>query len=87
MQLQLKTVDLRAKLPGRDKIGEVSYNVTVLGSTLQNKVLKVGGSSGIDSVLYGGYLANGIPVTQSRIGLPIGAFYGYKTNGAISDCG
>ena len=47
----------------------------------QNKVLKVGGSSGIDSVLYGGYLSNGIPVTQSRVGLPIGAFYGYKTNG------
>jgi hypothetical protein len=45
--------------------------------------LKVGGSSGIDSVLYGGYLSNGIPVTQSRVGLPIGAFYGYKTNGVF----
>jgi hypothetical protein len=33
--------------------------------------------------LYGGYLANGIPVTQSRVGIPIGAFYGYKTDGVF----
>ncbi len=61
--------------------GQVSYQVTLLGSTVKNKVLKIGGSSGIDSVLYGGYLSSGIPVTQSRVGLPVGAFYGYKTDG------
>ena len=72
-----------SKITWKDKIGEVGYSITFLGSTLKNKVLKVGGSSGIDSVLYGGYLANGIPVTQSRVGLPIGAFYGYKTNGVF----
>ncbi len=33
--------------------------------------------------MYGGYLSSGIPVTQSRVGLPIGAFYGYKTNGVF----
>jgi TonB-linked SusC/RagA family outer membrane protein len=77
----VKNSGFESRITWRDKIGQVSYNITVLGSTLQNKVLKVGGSSGIDSVLYGGYLANGIPVTQSRVGLPIGAFYGYKTNG------
>jgi hypothetical protein len=37
--------------------------------------------SGSDTVLYGGYLGNGQSVTASRVGLPIGAFYGYKTNG------
>ena len=72
---------LEAKITWKDKAGKVDYSVTLLGSTLKNKVLKIGGSSGIDSVLYGGYLANGLPVTQSRVGLPIGAFYGYKTNG------
>jgi TonB-linked SusC/RagA family outer membrane protein len=77
----VKNSGFESRITWKDKIGEVSYNVTFLGSTLQNKVLKVGGSSGIDSVLYGGYLGNGIPVTQSRVGLPIGAFYGYKTNG------
>ncbi len=77
----VKNSGFESKITWRDKIGEVSYTITVLGSTLKNKVLKVGGSSGVDSVLYGGYLSNGIPVTQSRVGLPIGAFYGYKTNG------
>jgi TonB-linked SusC/RagA family outer membrane protein len=83
----IKNSGFESKITWRDKIGQVDYNITLLGSTLQNKVLKVGGSSGVDSVLYGGYLANGIPVTQSRIGLPIGAFYGYKSNGVFQTPG
>ena len=77
----VKNSGFESKITWKSKIQQVWYSVSVLGSTIKNKVLKVGGSSGIDSVLYGGYLANGIPVTQSRVGLPIGAFYGYKTNG------
>ena len=77
----VKNSGFEGKITWKDKIGQVGYNVSVLGSTLKNEVLEVGGSSGIDSVLYGGFLANGIPVTQSRVGLPIGAFYGYKTDG------
>ena len=79
----VKNSGFESKITWRDKVGKVSYNISVLASTLQNKVLKIGGSSGIDSVLYGGYLANGIAVTQSRVGLPIGAFYGYKTDGVF----
>lgn len=74
---------IEGKITWKGNIKKVWYTVSVLGSSLRNKVLKVGGSSGIDSVLYGGYLANGIPVTQSRIGLPIGAFYGYVTDGVF----
>ncbi len=77
----VKNSGFESKITWKNKIGEVWYSISFLGSTIKNNVLKVGGSSGIDSVLYGGYLSNGIPVTQSRIGLPIGAFYGYKTNG------
>ena len=58
-----------------------SYNIRILGSTVNNEVLEVGGNSGIDSTLVGGYLGNGQPVTLSRVGLPIGAFYGYETDG------
>ena len=57
------------------------YNITFLGSTIHNEVLAVGGSSGVDSVLVGGDLGNGTSVTRTRVGLPIGAFYGYETNG------
>ncbi len=65
----------------RDKVGKIKYNISVNGTTIHNEVLKIGGNSGVDSVLVGGYLANGLPVTRSKVGLPIGAFYGYKTDG------
>jgi len=69
------------KVEWRDRIGDFNYSVGLVGSTVHNEVLAIGGSSGSDSVLIGGFLGNGIPVTQSRVGLPIGAFYGYETNG------
>lgn len=65
----------------REKRGEVTYSVGVLGSTIKNEVLEIGGTSGVDSTLIGGYLGDGRPVTLSRVGLPIGAFYGYVTDG------
>ncbi len=67
----------------RQEIGEFSYGVGILGSTVHNEVLSIGGASGVDSLLIGGYLGNGQAVTQSRVGLPIGAFYGYKTDGVF----
>jgi TonB-linked SusC/RagA family outer membrane protein len=65
----------------REVKNNFSYNVKVLGSTVYNEVLNIGGNSGVDSTLVGGYLGNGQPVTLSRVGLPIGAFYGYVTDG------
>lgn len=79
----VKNTGFEGKIIWKDKIGKADYTISFLGSTLKNEVLKVGGSSGIDSVLFGGHLGNGIPVTQSRVGLPIGAFYGYKTAGVF----
>lgn len=65
----------------RDKIGDFSYGASFIGTTIHNEVLSIGGTSGVDSVLIGGYLGNGIPVTLSEVGSPIGAFYGYETDG------
>lgn len=65
----------------REKRGDFSYSVGFLGTTVNNEVLAIGGTTGVDSVLIGGYLANGQPVTLSRVGLPIGAFYGYQIDG------
>jgi TonB-linked SusC/RagA family outer membrane protein len=67
----------------RDQVGQLKYGIGINGTTIANKVLSIGGISGSDTVLYGGYLANGLPVTASRVGLPIGAFYGYKTDGVF----
>ncbi|HNT92663.1 MAG TPA: TonB-dependent receptor [Bacteroidales bacterium] len=65
----------------REKAGDITYSAGFLGSTIHNEVLEIGGNSGVDSTLIGGYLGDGRPVTLSRVGLPIGAFYGYKTDG------
>ena len=70
-------------LAWRDQIGELTYGAGILGSTIHNEVLSVGGASGVDSLLIGGYLGNGQAVTQSRVGLPIGAFFGYVTDGVF----
>lgn len=65
----------------REKVGEFSYGLGFLGTLLNNEVKSIGGNSGIDSVLVGGYLANGQSVTLSKVGLPIGAFHGFVTDG------
>jgi TonB-linked SusC/RagA family outer membrane protein len=67
----------------RESVGEVTYSIGVLASTIHNEVLTVGGSGGIDSLLYGGNIKGFL--TQSRVGLPIGAFYGYKTDGIFQN--
>jgi TonB-linked SusC/RagA family outer membrane protein len=64
----------------RERVRDFSYGIGVLASTIHNEVLSVGGSSGVDSVLYGGGTNQGF-VTQSREGLPVGAFWGYETDG------
>jgi hypothetical protein len=71
----------------RERRGDITYSVGLLGSTIHNEVLEIGGTSGVDSTLIGGYLGDGRPVTLSRVGLPIGAFYGYKTDGIFQDEG
>lgn len=71
---------LEANINWRDKVGEFGYSVGMLFSTIHNEVLGIGGNSGIDSVLRGGENYYG-QVTQSRKGLPIGSFWGYKTDG------
>ncbi|NCC72627.1 MAG: TonB-dependent receptor [Sphingobacteriia bacterium] len=69
----------------REKLGDFSYGVGLLGTFLHNEVLSIGGNSGIDSTLIGGGLANGQQVTLSKVGLPIGAFYGYVTDGVFQN--
>ena len=72
----------------RDEIGEdFSYSIEALGSTIHNEVLTIGGSAGVDSTLVGGGLSNGNNVTLSREGYPIGAFFGYETDGVFQNQG
>jgi TonB-linked SusC/RagA family outer membrane protein len=68
-----------ASINWREKKGDFSYGIGILATTIHNEILSIGGNSEADSLLWGGNI-NGY-TTQSRKGLPIGAFYGYKTNG------
>ena len=69
----------------QSEVKDFKYQVRILGSTVHNEVLSIGGNSGVDSVLADGSIGNGQRVTHSQKGLPIGAFYGYKTNGIFQN--
>lgn len=69
----------------QERFTDFGYAIGFIGTTLDNEVKAIGGNSGIDSVLIGGYLGNGQPVTLTRVGLPIGAFYGYVTDGVFQN--
>ena len=68
-----------------EEVGAFKYRIGVLGSTIHNEVLSVGGNSGVDSVLFGGNLGNGQLVTRSSVGNPIGSFFGYQTDGIFQN--
>jgi TonB-linked SusC/RagA family outer membrane protein len=72
-------------LKWEDQISDLNYAIGVLGNTIHNEVQAIGGNSGVDSVLIGGFLANGQSVTLTTIGNPIGAFYGYVTDGIFQN--
>ncbi|MBL7829286.1 MAG: TonB-dependent receptor [Saprospiraceae bacterium] len=67
------------------RAGDLKYRIGALGSTVKNEVKSVGGSSGVDSTLVGGFLGNGQSVTLSKEGLPIGAYYGFETGGVFQN--
>lgn len=62
----------------RDQVGDFGYTVGFNISTIKNKMLSIGSGSPIT----GGIVRNG-NATITRVGDPIGAFYGYKTDGLI----
>ncbi len=69
----------------QDEIGGIKYKIGFVGNTLHNEVLAVGGSKGVDSTLVGGFLGNGQAATLSSVGLPIGSFYGFRTDGVFQN--
>ncbi len=64
---------------GRDFIYKANFNLT----TLNNEVLKVNNGSGF---IEGGAFSVGQPApSRMEVGLPIGYFYGYKTDGLFQN--
>lgn len=65
------------------KIKDVSYRIGLVGTTIHNETLAVRGTSSSDDELIG--LFNGRQVTRTKVGDPIGSFYGYKVNGVFQN--
>jgi TonB-linked SusC/RagA family outer membrane protein len=63
----------------KDEIGSFAYNVGFNFTTINNEMTSIGGTG---SPITGGNIRNG-NATITRIGEPIGSFYGYKTDGLI----
>ncbi len=70
------------KVDWKDNVGGFNYSVSILGTFIHNEVLAIGGDVSNDLILLGGAYG-GYYCTLSRVGLPIGAFYGYKTDGVF----
>ncbi|MFM9075548.1 MAG: SusC/RagA family TonB-linked outer membrane protein, partial [Bacteroidota bacterium] len=67
----------------KGEAGEFKYGINAVGTTINNKTLKVSGTGGSDDQLLG--LFNGRAVTRTIPGAPIGSFYGYKVIGVFQD--
>lgn len=70
------------KLDWQDKINRLNYNVGIVFSTVKNEVLELGENK---SELIGGALSGGKFGTRTVPGLPIGAFFGYRTEGIFQN--
>ncbi len=79
-KVENKGIDLT--LGWRDKIGDFGYNIGIIGSTVNNKVLALG--QGNTELLF---LGNIFTLTRTSIGSSIGEFFGYKTLGVLQNAG
>jgi len=59
---------------------KLNYSIGILGNTLHNEALEITGTGNTDD-----YLVGGGGFTRSQIGLPVGAFYGYKVDGVFQN--
>ena len=70
-------------LEWRDSKGEFSYYLGAIASTINNEVLELG--EGKEEIFGGDLGVGGKLGTRTQVGLPIGAFYGYKTDGIFQN--
>ena len=67
----------------RDRISKLGYNINAIASTVHNEVIGLG--EGKEEIFGGGVGEGGKLGTRTAIGLPIGAFFGYKAVGVFQN--
>lgn len=69
----------------RDEIGAIKYRIGGNATTIHNEVKSLGATIAADEFITGGSLGNGQNVTRTQAGYPIGAFYGFETDGIFQN--
>jgi TonB-linked SusC/RagA family outer membrane protein len=84
-QADFQNKGFEAAISWRDEIGkDLSYSIGINGSLNNNKVLAV--STGANPIYAGGVgLTGGALATRTRVGDPIGSFYGYIVDGVFQN--
>src|SRR5690606_6312402 len=67
----------------RDQKGNFAYNVGIVGSTVNNKVLDLG--AGNEAIFGGAVGISGLLGSRTTVGESIGHYYGYKTAGVFEN--
>jgi TonB-linked SusC/RagA family outer membrane protein len=76
---------LELNLNWRERRGDFRYDIGLIGSTVQNEVLKLGEDTEANNFLPLGNLGNGQNVKRVAIDQPIGYFYGYQVEGIFQN--
>jgi len=76
---------IEVALNWRDEIGSIKYRIGGNGTTVYNQVKSLGSSIASDDFITAGGLGNGQNVTRTQAGQPIGAFYGFQTDGIFQN--
>ena len=74
----LSNKGIEIDLSYNNKVGELSYRIGANASFIQNKVIKLFDGNFIGSTIYG---RQSQEISRTYEGLPLGIFYGWKTNG------
>jgi TonB-linked SusC/RagA family outer membrane protein len=61
---------------------DFQWNIDVNGSTYQNEILRIDGQQ---DAFFGSFTGRGDNIVINQLGSPIGAFYGYKTDGIFAN--
>jgi TonB-linked SusC/RagA family outer membrane protein len=76
---------IELNLGWKHKVGNWNYGINAQFTTVHNEVLEMGATNPSDSTIRSGNLGTGEQVTQTTVGKPIGAFYGYEIVGIFQD--
>ena len=77
--------ELAASYRGGSSLSDFSYSVGFNLTTLSNEVISLG--EGVTPISGGGFSQSGVIATRTDVGQPVGAFYGFVTEGLYQNQG